>query len=80
MSLKETLATYWLHIQEDLLPWLNDTSCGPLSGHHKQLVTVLGMVRIEAFLPGWQGLPGFCRQSRVQRSDHPPADRDVVRR
>ena len=69
MSLKETLATYWLHIQEDLLPWLNDTSCGPLSGHHKQLVTVLGMVRIEAFLPGWQGLPG-----------HPPSERaDLAR-
>lgn len=58
MSLKETLSTYWLHIQEELLPWLNDTTCGPLSGHHKQLVTVLGMARIETFLPGWQGLPG----------------------
>jgi len=69
MSLKETLATYWLHIQEDLLPWLNDTSCGPLSGHHKQLVTVLGMVRIEAFLPGWQGLPG-----------RPPSERAALAR
>jgi hypothetical protein len=58
MSLKETLSTYWLHIQEDLLPWLRDTTCGPLNDHHKQLVTVLGMVRIEAFLPGWPGLPG----------------------
>ena len=25
MSLKETLSTYWLHIQEELLPWLNET-------------------------------------------------------
>ena len=58
MSLKETLSAYWLHIQEELLPWLNDTACGPLNGHHKQLVSVLGMTRIEAFLPGWQGLPG----------------------
>jgi hypothetical protein len=58
MSLKETLSAYWLHIQEELLPWLNDTSCGPLSEHHKQLVSVLGMARIEAFLPGWPGLPG----------------------
>jgi len=58
MSLKETLSTYWLHIQEELLPWLNDTTCGPLNGHHQQLVTVLGMVRIEAFLPSWPGLPG----------------------
>src|SRR5476649_851939 len=69
MSLKETLATYWLHIQEDLLPWLNDTSCGPLSGHHKQLVSVLGMVRIEAFLPCWPGLPG-----------RPPSERAILAR
>ena len=58
MSLKEILSGYWLHIQEELLPWLNDTSCGPLNEHHKQLVSVLGMARIEAFLPGWPGLPG----------------------
>ena len=58
MSLKDTLSSYWLHVQEELLPWLNDTTCGPLIEHHKQLVSVLGMARIEAFLPGWQGLPG----------------------
>jgi hypothetical protein len=58
MSLKETLSAYWLHIQEELLPWLDDTTCGPLSGHHQQLVTVLGMVRIEAFVLGWHELPG----------------------
>ena len=58
MSLKETLSTYWLHLQEELPPWLNDTTCGPLNEHHKQLVTVLGLVRIEAFLPRWPGLPG----------------------
>jgi hypothetical protein len=58
MSLKETLSVYWVHVQEELLPWLNDTTCGPLNEHHKQLVSVLGMARIEAFLPGWPGLPG----------------------
>lgn len=58
MSLRETLSAYWLHLQEELLPWLNDTTCGPLNEHHKQLVTVLGMARIEALLPGWPGLPG----------------------
>ena len=58
MSLKDTLSTYWLHVQEELLPWLNDTTRGPLNEHHKQLASVLGMVRIEAFLPGWPGLPG----------------------
>lgn len=65
MSLKETLSAYWLHIQEELLPWLNDTTCGPLSGHHKQLVTVPGMARIEAFLPGWQGLRGRPASERA---------------
>ena len=58
MSLRETLSTYWLHVQEELLPWLNDTTLGPLNEHHRQLVTVPGMARIEAFLPGWPGLPG----------------------
>ena len=69
MSLKETLSAYWLHIQEELLPWLDDTTCGPLSGHHRQLVTVLGMVRIEAFLSGWHGLPG-----------RPPSERAALAR
>ncbi|HEV2041705.1 MAG TPA: transposase [Casimicrobiaceae bacterium] len=69
MSLKDTLSTYWIRIQEELLPWLDDTTLGPLSGHHKQLVSVLGMARIEAFLPGWQGLPG-----------RPPSERAALAR
>ena len=69
MSLKETLTAYWLHIQEELLPWLDDTTCGPLNGHHRQLVSVLGMLRIEAFLAGWHGLPG-----------RPPCERAVLAR
>ena len=69
MSLKETLTAYWLHIQEELLPWLDDTTCGPLNGHHRQLVSVLGMVRIEAFLAGWHGPPG-----------RPPCERAVLAR
>ena len=58
MSLEDTLTSYWVHLQEELLPWLNDTSRGLLNEHHKQLVSVLGMARVEAFLPGWHGLPG----------------------
>ena len=69
MSLKETLSAYWVHVQEELLPWLNDTTCGPLNEHHKQLVSVLGMARIEAFLPGWPGRPGLLGQ--VDRSTIP---------
>ena len=69
MSLRETLSTYWLRIQEELLPWLDDTMVGPLSGYHRQLVSVLGLARIEAFLPGWQGLPG-----------RPPSERAALAR
>ena len=58
MSLRDTLSTYLLRIQEDLLPWLDDAMGGPLSRHHQQLVSVLGMARIEAFVPNWQGVPG----------------------
>src|SRR5271155_1896148 len=69
MSLKETLAAYWLHIQEETFAWLHDTECGPPSGQSPQLVSVLGMVRIEAFLAGWHGLPG-----------RPPCERAVLAR
>src|SRR5208283_466298 len=34
MSLKDTLSAYWVRIQGELLPWLEDTMGGPLSGHH----------------------------------------------
>ena len=69
MSLRKTLSAYWLRIQEELLPWLDDTMDSKLSGHHRQLVSVLGLVRIEAFLPGWQGLPG-----------RPPSERAALAR
>jgi hypothetical protein len=69
MSLKETLSTYWVRIQEELLPWLDDAMGSKLSGHHQQLVSVLGMARIEAFLPSWQGLPG-----------RPPSERAALAR
>ena len=69
MSLKETLSTYWLRVQGELLPWLDDMMHGPLSAHHKPLVSVLGLVRIEAFLPSWRGLVG-----------RPPAERAALAR
>src|ERR1039458_10540679 len=56
--LRETLSTYWVRIQEEFLPWLDDTMGAPLSRHHAQFVSVLGLARIEAFLPSWHGLPG----------------------
>jgi hypothetical protein len=65
MSLKDTLSAYWLRIQGELLPWLDDTMDSPLSGHHKQLVSVLGLVRIETFLPSWRGLLGRPASERA---------------
>ena len=65
MSLNETLSGYWLHIQEELLPWLNDTPCGQLNEHHEQLSSVLGMARIEASCPaGWTSRGVGCRNVR----------------
>jgi len=69
MSLQNILSAYWLRVQEELLPWLDD-AIGPLGGHHKQLVSVLGMARIEALLPGRQGLPGRppCERTALARA------------
>ena len=58
MSLKETLSTYWVHLQAALLPWLDEAPDGPLTPRHKQLVAVLGLIRIEALLPSWPVLVG----------------------
>jgi hypothetical protein len=69
MSLKETLSTYWIHLQGDLLPWLGEAMDGPLTPRHEQLVAVLGLLRIEAFLPSWPGLVG-----------RPPAERAALAR
>src|SRR3954453_1669427 len=44
MSLKDTLSTYWIHLQAALLPWLDEASAGPLTPRHKQLVAVLGLI------------------------------------
>ena len=65
--------------------------CGPLNGDHRQLVSVLGMVRIEAFWPAGmafgrrpcgerRGGRPLSRRPCFQHSDHQPADRDAVRR
>jgi hypothetical protein len=42
---------------------------GPLTAHHRQFVSVLGLARIETFLPSWHGLVG-----------RPPAERAALAR
>ncbi len=69
MSLKEVLSSYWIRIQEELFPWIEETAGGTLSRHHRQLVSVLGLARIEALLPARQGQPG-----------RPPSERAALAR
>lgn len=66
MSLRQELSDYWSTIQGSLFPWL-DEELGPLTEKHKQLITVLEMARVEAFVQSWQELPG-----------RPPADRSTL--
>ena len=59
---------YWLGIQGNLFPWLEE-ELGPLTEKQQQLVTVLEIVRLEAFLRQWRGLVG-----------RPPKDRAALAR
>ena len=54
MPLKQLITASWCHIQGQLFPWLR-AEVGPLTEHHKRLVTVLEMVRVEAFVPMHDG-------------------------
>jgi hypothetical protein len=62
------LSDCWHRIQADLFPWLEE-ELGPLSDKHKQIITVLEVARIEAFVATWSGLPG-----------RPPAERAPLAR
>lgn len=57
MPLRDYLANTWDHIQANLFPWLAE-EIGPLTETHKQVITVLEMARVEAFVQRWSGLPG----------------------
>jgi hypothetical protein len=57
MSLRESLSAYWRKFQGELFPFLEET-VGFLTTSHRDLVTVLDMTRLEAFVPHWHGLPG----------------------
>src|SRR5262245_15720590 len=68
MPLRDSLSNTWAHIQANLFPWLAE-ELGPLTEEHKQLITVLKVARIEAFVSTWSGLPG-----------RPPHDRAALAR
>ena len=68
MPLRVSLSNTWSHIQGFLFPMLRD-EVGPLTDKQKQVVVVLEVARIEAFVQMWPGLQG-----------RPPADRHAIAR
>ena len=68
MLLRDKLSCYWNAIQDELFPRLEE-KLELLTRLHKQVVMVLDMARVEAFLPHWSGLPG-----------RPPAERAALAR
>ena len=68
MSLRESLSLCWSRIQHDLFPWLEER-LGPLTAPQLDLVKVLEIARIEAFVPHCHGLAG-----------RPPAERAALAR
>jgi Transposase DDE domain/Transposase domain (DUF772) len=53
MSLRSTLSQFWFNIQQTLFPFLEE-NIGDLSDQHKEVVSVLELVRIENFLPDYR--------------------------
>jgi hypothetical protein len=66
--LRDSLAQYWLNIQESLFPWLTE-ELGELSEKQQQLIRTLELIRLEEFLCMGYGYPG-----------RPPADRTAIAR
>jgi hypothetical protein len=63
MPLRETLSNTWDHIQGFLFPMLRE-EVGRLTAQHERLVIVLNVVRVEAFVQMWSGLPGRPLEDR----------------
>ena len=68
MPLRDSLSNTWSHIQGFLFPMLRD-EVGPLTDKQEQVVIVLEVARIEAFVHMWPGVQG-----------RPPADRHAIAR
>ena len=68
MLLVDYLSCTWRHIQSCLFPWLTE-EVGPLTEAHRKLIATLEILRIEAFVRSWPGLPG-----------RPPHDRAALAR
>ena len=57
------LSQYWNKIQGTLFPWLEE-ELDPLTGKQQQLVAILELVRIEKFLPCYDGCEGRPQKTR----------------
>src|SRR6516225_4519177 len=68
VSLRQTLSSCWSSIQHDLFPWLEER-VGALGAMHQDLVKILEMARIEAFVRHCHGAVG-----------RPPAERPALAR
>ena len=64
MPLRETLSGYWQSLQGELFPALEE-ELGPLGERYRDLVTVLELARVEAFVKDWPGLVGRPRKDRA---------------
>jgi len=62
-DLKNTLAQHWFAVQKVLFPFLEE-KVGPLSEHHKQLISVLEFARVERFISGCYGRVGRPQEDR----------------
>jgi hypothetical protein len=61
--LTRTLSHYWAKIQGSLFPWLEE-ELDPLTEKQQQLVAILELVRIEEFLPCYDGCEGRPQKTR----------------
>jgi hypothetical protein len=63
-QLTKTLSQYWTKIQGSFFPWLEE-ELDPLTEKQQQLITILEFVRIEKFLPCYDGYEGRPRKTRA---------------
>jgi transposase len=62
-QLVKTISQYWNTIQGSLLPWLEE-ELDPLTQKQQQLIEILELVRIEQFVPIYDGYEGRPQKSR----------------
>ena len=62
-QLADRLSQYWNKIQGTLFPWLEE-QLDPVTDKQQQLIAIVELVRIEEFLPRYDGCEGRPRKTR----------------